>query len=136
MVSRAIFCAAFLALGCGDSWHSGRARSMNREFGSLEFKSSRWKTADAETRRQMVASLIESRILDLATRNEVSDSLGPSECHEREGTDACYVVTKGDRRYHLELAFSSTGPSARVVGIGIGEPVRTVRSVWVQPNTR
>ena len=136
MMSRAIYCAAFLALACGDSWQLGRSPSMKREFGSLEFNPSRWKTGDASTRRQMVASLLESHILDLATRDEVSELLGPSECHEPEGPDACYVVPKGDLRYQLEISFSSRGPLARVVGVGIGEAARTVRSIRVQPNTR
>jgi hypothetical protein len=127
--------AAFLALGCGDTWPMHRGRFVNREFGPLDFTSAAWKTADKETRRQMVASLIESRVLDLATRDEVLDLLGPSDCQGNGGTDSCYVVTRGDHKYELEVTFSSRNPSARVVGVGIGGPALTVRAVRVRADT-
>ena len=75
-------------------------------------------------------------MLDVAPRNQVLDSLGPPDCEGSDGTSGCYAVTKGDRRYELEVEFSSTNPNAVVVGVGIGSAALTVRSVPVRANTR
>jgi hypothetical protein len=127
---RSFLCIAVFSVGCGEGSPFSRD-PVAREFGSLEFDSSRWKSGDRQLRGKMVASLMRSRIGRTTTNAQIIALLGPSECYVNYDDEPCYVLTSNQKAYRLEFSVNHSTHPGRIVGVGINEPVRSVNSVQV-----